>query len=137
MNKTYGIGVRCGALGLSFAVILAATLGLDAQPKSAAKEKPAAVEALIVSDIHFDPFWDPSKVDRLRSAPVSEWKGILAAPEAADRAERFTQLEQTCKLRVSPDTSYESVRFEPSSDQRPCRQSEIRSPQWRPYGARV
>ncbi|HEY1805281.1 MAG TPA: metallophosphoesterase [Terracidiphilus sp.] len=114
MNKTYGTGVRWRTLVLSVAVVFVATLGLNAQPKSAAKEKPATasaaggtISALFVSDIHFDPFWDPSKVDRLRAAPVSEWKAILAAPDAADRAERFAQLEQACKVRVSPDTSYD------------------------------
>ncbi|HVN93446.1 MAG TPA: metallophosphoesterase [Terracidiphilus sp.] len=103
MKKIYGTGVWLGLLVLC---VLTAVAGpsMKAEPPA---PKPAPVKALFVSDIHFDPFWDPSKLDRLRAAQVSEWKTILAAPEAADRAERFTQLEQTCKLRVSPDTSYE------------------------------
>ncbi len=105
--KTHGAGVRSGAFALCVAAACVVAPCLNAQPKSAAREKPATVTALFVSDIHFDPFWDPSKVDHLRDAPVSEWKAILAAPEAADRAERFSQLEQACKVRVSPDTSYE------------------------------
>ena len=107
MTRTRGAGVRCGALALCAAVFLAAATGMKAQGLAPmGKKKPATVEALFVSDIHLDPFWDPSKVDHLKDAPVSEWKAILAGPEAVDRGERFAQLEQACKLRVSPDTSY-------------------------------
>jgi len=104
--KMHGAGVRNVALALCVAATFAAAPAMRGQATSPTK-KPATVESLFVSDIHFDPFWDPSKLDRLTAAPVSEWESILAAPEAADRAERFAQLEQACKLRVSRDTSYE------------------------------
>lgn len=64
-----------------------------------------AVEALFVSDIHFEPFWDPTKVERLAAAPVGEWKTILAGPDAGDREARFAQLQQACHAR-GEDTSY-------------------------------
>jgi len=63
------------------------------------------VEALFVSDIHFEPFADPAKAARLRAAPISEWNEILAAPASADQAARFAELQQTCKAR-GVDTSY-------------------------------
>jgi sphingomyelin phosphodiesterase acid-like 3 len=66
---------------------------------------PANVEALFVSDIHFEPFWDPAKAAKLMAAPVSEWNAILAAPESADQAARFAELQATCKARGA-DSSY-------------------------------
>jgi sphingomyelin phosphodiesterase acid-like 3 len=73
-------------------------------------EKPAIVEALFVSDIHFEPFWDPAKAVRLKAAPVSQWSAILAEPASADQAARFGELLQTCKVRAgdTPNTLYES-----------------------------
>jgi sphingomyelin phosphodiesterase acid-like 3 len=59
----------------------------------------------MVSDIHFEPFWDPAKAARLAAAPVAEWKSILAAPVSPDRAQRFAALEQTCKTR-GEDTTF-------------------------------
>ncbi len=58
-----------------------------------------------MSDIHFEPFFDPGKVVQLAAAPVSAWMGILAAPESADREQRFTAVEQTCHTR-GEDTPY-------------------------------
>jgi sphingomyelin phosphodiesterase acid-like 3 len=65
----------------------------------------AQVPVLMVSDIHFEPFWDPGKAAQLAGAPVSGWKAILAAPDSGDRAQRFSDLENTCHAR-GVDTSY-------------------------------
>ena len=62
------------------------------------------IPVLLLSDIHFEPFWDPDKVPQLAAAPVSEWKAILAAPPSADRVTRFASLRQTCPAR-GEDTS--------------------------------
>jgi sphingomyelin phosphodiesterase acid-like 3 len=67
---------------------------------------PDQVRALFVSDIHFEPFWDPDKVPQLASAPVSQWKAILSAPASTDRTKRFAALQLTCTARGA-DTSYE------------------------------
>jgi sphingomyelin phosphodiesterase acid-like 3 len=64
-----------------------------------------AVGALFVSDIHFEPFWDPAKAAKLKAAPVSEWNAILAEPASADQAAKFAELQETCKARGA-DTSY-------------------------------
>ncbi len=80
----------------------ASTRGADAD---------GAVTTLLVSDIHFEPFWDPGKAARLAAAPAAEWKEILTAPASADRDARFAQLQQTCHVRGA-DTS--SVLFESS-----------------------
>jgi len=65
----------------------------------------APVTALLVSDVHFEPFWDPAKVPQLAAAPSSEWKSILAAPASPDQSERFEALQKGCKTR-GVDTSY-------------------------------
>jgi sphingomyelin phosphodiesterase acid-like 3 len=104
-------GPLAGARGQS-----AGTPGLKAQVRAPA-QKPATasaaaptVEALFVSDIHFEPFWDPAKAAKLKAAPVSEWNAILAGPASADQAARFAELLQTCKVHGSdtPETLYES-----------------------------
>ena len=53
----------------------------DAQPDSARHH---GVAALMVSDIHFEPFWDPAKAAELESAPARSWDAILAGPLGAD-----------------------------------------------------
>lgn len=66
--------------------------------------RPATVQALMVSDIHFEPFWDPAKVVRLNAAPVAGWKAILAAAETPGRANSFAALQKQCGAR-GVDTS--------------------------------
>jgi sphingomyelin phosphodiesterase acid-like 3 len=65
----------------------------------------ATVPALLVSDIHFEPFWDSGKAQQLAAAPVSQWNDILAAPPSPDRAQRFAAIEQSCGVRGA-DTSF-------------------------------
>jgi len=89
----------------------AAVLGLWAAGAASAQVKPAgalsdqAIPAVFLSDIHFEPFFDPGKAAQLAAAPVSAWKGILAAAPSADRAQRFAALEQTCQT-GGEDTPY-------------------------------
>ena len=71
----------------------------------AAQRAQETIPALFLSDIHFEPFWDPGKVPQLAAAPASEWKAILAAPATADREQRFAAVETTCHTR-GEDTSY-------------------------------
>ncbi len=63
------------------------------------------IPALLTSDIHFEPFWDPAKVPQLAAAPVSEWKAILAAEPSPDQQQRFAALQQSCHARGT-DTSF-------------------------------
>lgn len=64
-----------------------------------------AVRALLVSDIHFDPFWDPAKAAKLAAAPASNWSAILDAPDSPGRGLRFTRLQLGCGAK-GVDTSY-------------------------------
>ncbi len=72
--------------------------------KASVRSHAQTVQALFVSDIHFEPFWDPAKAKELAAAPVGEWKTILAAPESADREGRFAELQETCHAK-GVDTS--------------------------------
>ena len=90
------------------AVLLAASMCGAATTKHAAS-LPAAksdeVVAAMVSDIHFDPFEDPTKVARLDHAALSEWKSILAEPMAADHESRFAALNSSCHFKGA-DTDF-------------------------------
>lgn len=117
MTQNHRAGAWCGALALCVAALFVCAPGMKAQAAVASQntpgtsaQKPAMnktenVEALFVSDIHFEPFADPAKTARLRTAPVSEWSAILAEPASADQAAKFAELQQACKARGT-DTSY-------------------------------
>jgi sphingomyelin phosphodiesterase acid-like 3 len=64
-----------------------------------------SIQALFVSDIHFEPFRDPGKAAQLGVAPAGDWNEILAAPASADAAAQWTKLDQACPTR-GVDTSY-------------------------------
>lgn len=65
--------------------------------------------ALLLSDIHFDPFHDPGKVARLLEAPASQWDAILAEPASPDQPAAFAALQRQCNAR-GIDTPYELFR---------------------------
>ncbi len=87
--------------------LAAFTLGLVARvpAQPAAMKSAATVQALFVSDIHFDPFRDSAKTAKLATAPVSEWNSILAAPVPAGAAVRLARVEQSCPTHGA-DTSF-------------------------------
>jgi sphingomyelin phosphodiesterase acid-like 3 len=76
-------------------------------PHGPKAEAPAqgTVPVVLLSDIHFEPFRDPGKVQELVAAPASKWKAILAAPPSPDKEQRFAALQLGCHTR-GPDTSY-------------------------------
>ena len=90
-----------------------AALSVKAPAQAAAgQQKPGAqtVEALLVSDIHFEPFWDPGKVAELAAAPASRWKAILDAPASPDREQEFAACNRRATRAAStpPHTLFES-----------------------------
>ncbi|GGA70387.1 hypothetical protein GCM10011507_22400 [Edaphobacter acidisoli] len=62
------------------------------------------VPALMVSDIHLDPFYDPAKAKQLVAAPANEWGRILNGPDSPGRAEAYAALQKTCSAKGA-DTS--------------------------------
>jgi sphingomyelin phosphodiesterase acid-like 3 len=63
------------------------------------------ISALFLSDIHFEPFWDPAKTPQLAAAPVTQWSAILSSPESSDRAAQFAALQKSCNAK-GVDTSF-------------------------------
>jgi sphingomyelin phosphodiesterase acid-like 3 len=88
-----------------FCIFLVAGVSLAQGAKPVAKPINATVPALLLSDIHFDPFWDPAKVPQLAAAPSSEWRAILAAAPSPDQPQSFAALQQSCHARAA-DTSF-------------------------------
>jgi sphingomyelin phosphodiesterase acid-like 3 len=63
------------------------------------------LSALMVSDIHFDPFHDPDKVRQLVDAPVGQWRSILSALPSGSQQQAFAALQQKCHS-LGVDTPY-------------------------------
>jgi sphingomyelin phosphodiesterase acid-like 3 len=96
-------GVAERAIAAVCLMLAANWAGAQTNPGAAPGDE--TIPALFVSDIHFEPFFDPGKVAQLAAAPVSAWKGILAAAASADREQRFAAVEQACHTR-GEDTPY-------------------------------
>jgi sphingomyelin phosphodiesterase acid-like 3 len=79
-------------------LLLSATLPAYAQ-------KPKTEPILMLSDIHFDPFQNPTLVPQLVAAKVKDWPAILATPTTPAAQQAYQQLQQTCKAKGS-DTNY-------------------------------
>jgi len=82
-----------------FFLLTGAVLAQSGQPAAPSHLQSAppdkfTIPALFVSDIHFEPFWDPGKVQSLAAAPVSKWKVILAVAPTPDRQARFDALRK-------------------------------------------
>jgi sphingomyelin phosphodiesterase acid-like 3 len=71
----------------------------------AADEEDHIIPAILVSDIHFDPFHDPARVQQLVAAPANRWRSILMAPPAPNQQQAFAALQQSCHAR-GVDTPY-------------------------------
>ena len=101
------IGFACAQQAIS----QANQSGAHEQPRpaiSALAEDPS-VHALLVSDIHFDPFHDPAKARELVHSPVGNWKSILSAPSSADQQQAFDALQRSCHAK-GVDTPFALLR---------------------------
>ena len=75
----------------------------------AADDRNRIFPALLVSDIHFDPFHDPEKVRLLADAPVGQWKAILLTQPSPNQQQAFATLQEACHAR-GVDTPYTLLR---------------------------
>ena len=80
-----------------------------AHPTYSAQTESRGVPALLISDIHFDPFHDPAKVKQLAAAPVADWGTILSTTPTPDQQEAFDSLQQKCNSR-GVDTPFALLR---------------------------
>jgi sphingomyelin phosphodiesterase acid-like 3 len=96
---TWRSALICGVLSIC-------CIGTPSSAKGQSRlfEGEPTTSALLLSDIHFDPFHDPDKVARLAAAPASEWEAILAERASADQASAFAALQRQCNAR-GVDTS--------------------------------
>jgi sphingomyelin phosphodiesterase acid-like 3 len=90
---------------LSHLFSTALLLSLGSAPSFSAPTTASNSTVLMVSDIHFEPFWDPGKAPQLAAAPASGWQAILAAAPSPDRVTQFASLQQACHARGA-DTSW-------------------------------
>lgn len=70
-----------------------------------AEAEDRTIPAILVSDIHFEPFHDPAKVQQLVDAPAIQWSSILTAPPSPNQQKAFAALQQSCHAR-GVDTPY-------------------------------
>ena len=95
-------------------LILAAHLLADrseAQPATAQHGSNAGIVSktipvLTISDIHFDPFHDPGKLQQLVDTSASQWNAILATAPSSNQKQAFDALQQQCHM-GGADTSYD------------------------------
>jgi sphingomyelin phosphodiesterase acid-like 3 len=119
MRRNFAVRDFCNALApalvflLLTGVALAQNGHLSVVKQTSLQSPPVktTVAAVLLSDIHFEPFWDPAKVPQLATAPVDQWKAILAAPPSSDQPQRFQALQQSCHTRGAdtPFTLYDSA----------------------------
>jgi len=75
-----------------------------AQPS--APQPAATVSAVMLSDLHLDPFHDPAKAPQLVKAPVEEWQAILSSPDSPSQEADFAAVQSACKGKQSFDSPY-------------------------------
>jgi len=95
--------------GAGFAFVLLLPAGLFHSPAMAQTKgapQPATVPAVMLSDLHLDPFHDPAKVPLLVKAPVEGWEAILNSPDSPTRQTDFAAVQDACKGKQSPDSPY-------------------------------
>jgi sphingomyelin phosphodiesterase acid-like 3 len=66
----------------------------------------STVSALMLSDLHLDPFHDPAKVPLLVKAPVEQWDAILRSPDSATQEVDFAEVQKACKGKQTFDSPY-------------------------------
>ena len=65
----------------------------------------ATVPAVLLSDIHFDPFHNPHEVPQLLAAPVEKWAAILDAPTSLVEDAERAAMQARCHA-LSYDTTW-------------------------------
>lgn len=76
----------------------AAALGLMGVLPLPGQGRPG-VSAVLLSDIHFDPFADPAKAKLLAGAPVARWDALLGGPATATIEHDTAALREVCHVR--------------------------------------
>ena len=97
--------LRIPSVSLLCLFALAGHAHLCRAQQAAGAIQPLLVPAAFVSDVHFEPFWDPDKALKLAGLSADQWHAILDGAPSANRAQRYAVLEQKCPVR-GDDTSF-------------------------------
>lgn len=84
------------AVLLILALLLSVGGAAPAQNQSG-EASPETVPALLLSDIHFDPFHNPRLVPQLRAAPIERWPAILDRGNGLKADAHLAELEVACR----------------------------------------
>jgi sphingomyelin phosphodiesterase acid-like 3 len=94
-----GLFVGFGLMPELLAQMSHPALAAQVHSAHAAQVEDRTIPALFVSDIHFDPFHDPARVQRLVAAPVTKWASILSVRPSSNQQQAFAALQQSCHAR--------------------------------------
>jgi sphingomyelin phosphodiesterase acid-like 3 len=108
LKRLFPLPIVC-LLGLVLLVITSPASFAQENSASLAAPQNSTFPALLISDLHFDPLYDPGKVPQLVKAKVSQWNALLSAPSSPNQAPAFAELQQSCGLHAA-DTSYPLLR---------------------------
>jgi sphingomyelin phosphodiesterase acid-like 3 len=113
MAKTgAGMSVHCGFRGAVACFLAVYTFVGSASSRASAQagaaQQSGMISALMLSDLHLDPFHDPAKVPQLVKAPVEQWESILGSPDSPTQDADFTAVQQTCKAKKLTDSPMRS-----------------------------
>jgi sphingomyelin phosphodiesterase acid-like 3 len=75
------------------------SIALLPAPAQSPSRAAATVPALLLSDIHLDPFHDPAKLSALLAAPATGWAAILYGTPSPTQAADFAHLQETCNAK--------------------------------------
>jgi sphingomyelin phosphodiesterase acid-like 3 len=103
MESVLKAGKIC-AYASAFVLVLA-VLTVRSPAQAVVNSDANSIQALFVSDVHFEPFRDPGKAVQLAAAPEADWNQILAAPPSADAAAQWSKVDAACPTRGA-DSSY-------------------------------
>jgi sphingomyelin phosphodiesterase acid-like 3 len=84
---------------LVFCLLALSAASLTAQTPVTHKSTSNTENILMLSDIHFDPFHDPTLVPQLVKAKVKDWPAILATPTTPAALQAFDNLQKTCNAK--------------------------------------
>jgi sphingomyelin phosphodiesterase acid-like 3 len=90
---------------LVWVLSLAAGLTAGWMPRMAYAQ-PGTFPAVMLSDLHFDPFHDPAKVPQLVKAPTEQWEAILKQPDSPTQAADFSAVQDACHAKQLTDSPY-------------------------------
>jgi sphingomyelin phosphodiesterase acid-like 3 len=85
-------------------ILLALTVCL-ATASAQTKPIPETIPALLLSDIHLDPYADPAKVAKLSAAPAADWHAIFTSPASPTQAADLATLRKACPVRGNDTTN--------------------------------